>query len=240
MKNKQDKLIRQWAKAGVLFNTNPARKSPDLERLLLDTARQAPSNARLFIMATTWLSKYSALIAKHRLRRLIQEELEEEHRPTMGLMLKMAIDAGANEGLNKALEACSPAKEPKPLFESMRRNLKLCKLAEKRATDTSKYWGRWTQTIDLKLDALRPTAWLVRHNPDFANRAAHKGDLRTTIIETLRRDLDTETGISESRLTRYCSANRGGVRSALDSLELEGLISLKKSGNEKHIQLAQV
>ncbi len=57
-----DNLIRRWASLGAGFDASfgggrldAAPDDIDLERLLLDTARLASSDARLFIMAATWL-----------------------------------------------------------------------------------------------------------------------------------------------------------------------------------------
>lgn len=237
MPNQPNNLIAQWTKAGVLFNTTPSAQSPDLERLLLETARQSPTNARLFIMAVTWLSHYSVLIAKHRLRHLIIHELEAEHQPTMGLMLELALEAGACEGLKKSIAQCNSSQTPGPLFHVMRKNPTLEKLAQTRASEASRRWGRWTQPFELKYDALRPARWIAENNPEYRLRAAHRGDMRSTILETLKRDETDRKVISEAQLSRACSAHRAGVRSALDGLELEGLIERKAVGRSKRISL---
>ena len=46
-----DRTFARWARLGVFLGVAPARRSPELERLLLDTARLAPGRARLFLSA---------------------------------------------------------------------------------------------------------------------------------------------------------------------------------------------
>jgi hypothetical protein len=51
-------------------------------------------------------------------------------------------------------------------------------------------------------------------------RAAHKGDLRCSIVEVIRRDLEAET-VSEMELARRCGATQPAIRAALADLERE-------------------
>ncbi|MBI1374285.1 MAG: hypothetical protein GC159_16335 [Phycisphaera sp.] len=157
-----------------MFNVEPAPHSPDLELLLLDTVRHAPGNARLLIMAVTWLSRYGALIDILRLHRLIREELDTDHRPTMGLMLELAVDAGAPVELREAVAVCEPAVDPAPLFDVYRRTPALREFAEKNASATSRRWSRWAQPFELKTDAIRPASWVMHHNPQFARRVSYR------------------------------------------------------------------
>lgn len=215
-----DNLAARWARLGALFNVAPARgPAPDLERLLLDTARAAPGNPRLYILAVTWLAAYGLYVAAHRLKRLAVEELEPEHQATLGLILDTAVDHGAPKSLRHVVtESLQPAPQPGPLFEVDRGPL--ASSIEADATPVSKRWGQWVQPVEPKPDALRPPQWIVRHNPSFASRAAHKGDLRTSIIETFRRDLRGQP-VSETELARRCAATLLAVRSALDDLQHE-------------------
>jgi hypothetical protein len=46
-----DSVAARWVRLGVLLNVKAADQAPDVERLLLDTARVASANSRLFILA---------------------------------------------------------------------------------------------------------------------------------------------------------------------------------------------
>src|SRR5690606_9599526 len=123
-----DNTIARWARLGVLFGGRPARTSPDLERLLLDTARLAPINARLFYLAITWLSQYGNFVARHRLKRLAETELAYPHQPAFAALLTLAVKHGASKELLIAAEVCQPAEEIGPLFEVHHRSPALVNL----------------------------------------------------------------------------------------------------------------
>src|ERR1051325_10914724 len=89
-----DSVAAGWARLGAMLNVKAAARTPDLERLLLDTARVASANFRLFMLAASWLAEYGDYVAKHRLARLIGDELEREYRPALGLTLEWAKDHG--------------------------------------------------------------------------------------------------------------------------------------------------
>ena len=134
-------------------------------------------------------------------------------------MIDTAVEHGAPKILRQVVSASlTPATTAGPLLDVDRGAL--THLVEHEATSVSKQWGRWVQPVDVKLDALRSPQWVVQHNPGFAQRAAHKGDLRCSILETLRRDLSDEPA-SEASLARWCGATVMAIRAALTDLECE-------------------
>ena len=204
----------------MLFNAPPSRgRGPlDLERLLVDTATACPGNPRLFIGAATWLADYSPLIAAHRLRRLAQQQLAPRDQATLGLLVETAVEHGAQKYLRKiAATGLAAAPEPGPLFDVDRRLLG--DRLQDEATALSKKWGRWCQEIRPKPDTLRPAEWILAQNPAFRRRAVRKGDLRSSILETLERDVDE--AVCELELARLCDATPVAVRSALSELMIE-------------------
>ena len=117
-----DHTIARWTRLGVLFGGRPTRTSPDLEPLLLDTARLAPISARLFYLAVSWLSQYGNFVARHRLKRLIETHLARPNESALAAMLHLAVNHGASKELRIAAEACHPAEELCPLFAVHRRS----------------------------------------------------------------------------------------------------------------------
>lgn len=213
-------LAPQWSRAGVLFNVKPThRRGPlDLEQLLVDTARECPADPRLFIEAVTWLSRYSPLVAAHRLKRIATEQLDAEDQATLGLLIETAVDHGAHKYLRKVVTpGLASAPEPGPLFEVDRNWFR--DGVEQHATGRSRVWGRWCQAIEIKPETLRPVSWILSKNPSFRERAIRKGDLRLSILETLRRDVEEE--VSELELARLCQATPIAIRRALADLLLE-------------------
>lgn len=233
--NKLDNLIAQWARAGAGFNTEPAEGPIDLERLLLDTARQAPASARLLTMAATWLHKYGELIARHRLRRLIDDELEQGARPALGLLLDTAHQGTHPPRFATIIKGLPAAATPAPLFEAERRSQALRDGARKRASDLSQKWGLWTGPIPFKLDALRSPAWVLERNPAFRDRADFRGDLRASILAALT--FDPGSGESELALAAASGGSRAQLRQALDNLELTGRVLRHRQSRRRAIDL---
>lgn len=233
-----DKTIARWARVGVLFGSRPARTTPDLERLLLDTARRAPGNARLFYLAVTWLSRYGNFIARHRLKRLIETDLESVHQPVLGALLALAVKHGASRELLVAADVCSPADAPRPLFDVQRRSPALAKIAQRHACSEGLRWNLWLPDEAPKLDALRLARWIINRNPDYLDRIVRKGDLRCSILLVLRHDTPDSSVDSEVALAEQCSANRIAVRNALDDLDREGYALRQPEPGARSIRIA--
>jgi hypothetical protein len=220
-----DKTVRDWTRLGIYFAAEPASRTPDLERLLLDTAREVPKNPRLFNAVATWLSLYGNFIARHRLARLIHDELEPQHQPVLGLLLESAALLGAPRELAAVGKNCVRASPDRPLHAAYD-NIELRRIAERHASDLSRRWGVLAPDVERRLKTIRPVTFLLQHNPAFRDRIIRKGDLRASIIETLRWDVPEAGAVSESELARLCGATRVAVRNALKSLQLEGAVVL--------------
>lgn len=211
-------LLQQWTSLGAGFNTTPAPGAIDLERLLLRTAEAAPESARLFTMAASWLHTYAETVARHRLIRLIEDELAPRHHAALGLLLDIAQQGHFPQRFKSTTDRIAPADEPHPLFATERKNLALRKRAERRASDLSHNWNLWCEPIELKTDAIRPPSWLFVQHPHLRTQADFRGDLRASILASLRHD--PGSGSSELALARATGGSRSQIRNALDSLEL--------------------
>ncbi len=220
------RVERDWVRLGVLFNCRASRRTPDLEHLLLDTARACPDNARLLPLVVTWLSQYGQFVARHRLKRFVQTELEPEHSSILGLIVEEAIAAGGTRELLTVSEACEPRRPAGPLSQAQRAEVSLAEVAKRQASEASARWGVWTPPVVPKPDAIRPVSWLLEHNPELRERIVRKGDLRVSIIETLRRDVPGGTVPSEVALAKLSGATRAAVRKALSALQLEGAVTV--------------
>ncbi len=235
---KRPTLEAQWAQLGVLLAAAPAHREVDIERVLLHTARAVSTHARLFGLAITWLVEYSGFVAKHRLRRLVIDELEPAFQPALGLILEEAIERGAQPDLRLAIDVCRPAQLPRPLFVTSQDHPALRTLAEQAASVASKRWGVWAPAADLKKDAIRPASWLLEQNPSLRGRIIRRGDLRCSILETLRHDTQGEVE-SESALARLNAATRVAIRKSLRALVLEGEIRyIDREGRGRGVAIA--
>ncbi|MGA3067619.1 MAG: hypothetical protein ABSF29_12320 [Tepidisphaeraceae bacterium] len=237
--NIEESIENQWARLGAMFNVSASRREVDVERLLLETARRAAVDSRLFILAVTWLAKYGDYVAKHRLAHLILHELEEEHQATMGLMLDLARENGANNArrFNQAIQNCKFAVDERPLFDIDRRNAFFIRAAEKNASALSRKWGRWVEDFELKDDAIRTAAWIVEHNPSMRWRGDFKGGLRASILAEL--DAHPKSGRSESELARTCGATRTAIINAAKQLERSGKVRRQRHGKRREVHKAE-
>jgi hypothetical protein len=233
-----DITIARWARVGVLFGSRPAGRPPDLERLLLDTARLAPGNARLFYLAVAWLSRYGNFVARHRLKRLVETQLDVEHQPVLAALLALAVKHGASREWLIGAKACKPTAVPGPVFDVHRRRPALAKIAQRQACSQGLRWNLWLPDESPKLDALRPARWIIARNPDYLDRIIRKGDLRCSILLVLRHDARGGGLESEVALAEACSANRMAIRSALDDLEREGYTLRHPQRGVRNIRIA--
>lgn len=225
MTTRSSQAIRDWTRLGIYFAAAPSPGTPDLERLLLATARELSDNPRLFNTVATWLSVYGVAVARHRLARLIKGELDPEHQPALALLLESAVELDARRELGAVPRACARADPSRPLH-AVYDQLDLRSLAERHASDLSRRWGVLAPGVERRLETIRPVTFLLQHNPAFRDRIIRKGDLRASIIETLRWDVPEAGAVSESELARLCGATRVAVRNALKSLQLEGAVVL--------------
>jgi len=161
-----DQLICRWTSIGVGFNA-PMGGSFDLERLILDTARNAHSMTRLFIMSATWIHTYGDMIDKHRLNQLICDELEPEYHPVIGLLLDIAQQGAHPLEFETIIKTLKPAKHPRVLFDSSRKNTNLHDLTKRKASSISQKWNLWCQPFEFKDDAIRPASWMMRRHPEL-------------------------------------------------------------------------
>ncbi len=234
------RLIHQWASLGAGFNTAPSSGAIDLERLLLRTAEASPESARLFTMAASWLNRYAETVARHRLIRLIEDDLDPRHHATLGLLLDIAQQRHFPPRFKCITDRLNPTDEPHPLFAVERKTLVLRKRAERRASDLSRRWNLWCEPIELKSEAIRPPSWLFARHPELRTQADFRGDLRASILASLHHD--PGSGQSELALARAAGGSRSQIRNALENLELTGRVrrmaSARVSGTKIHLEIA--
>ena len=229
---KHNSIESRWAALGVLFNCAPARSAPDIERLLIESASELPKNPRLFSLIATWLAIYGHCVARHRLARLITDECAREDRAALGLLIEEGVRLGGPRDLRIAVERCEPDVSPRPLFNVQSERRSLWSIAESAASDVSRKWGVWAPEAELREDAIRPVAWLLKRVPACRERLVRKGDLRCSIVEALRLDFE---GVASSvaALARACGATRVGLERALDALVREGAVTVRAAPGSK-------
>jgi hypothetical protein len=213
-----DKIISRWVRLGAAFGATPARKTPDIEQLLVGTAWVMPQFARLHSMMISWLVRYDRLVCRHRLAALARRIESPQQSAALGLTLTLCRNHAESDHFNQAIKACKPLDPPMPLFDIDRQNEKFIALAKKLSCPEGHRWGLWTPQERLYDDAIRPHSWIMTKNPSLHKRAIFSGKLPASILVTL--ESDPSSGQSESALARACGATRNAIRDALDHLEL--------------------
>jgi hypothetical protein len=214
---KAKSVLMRWRKLGVAFNVASADSTPDIERLLVDTAVVLPENARLFSAVISWLCRNYRLVCRHRLSGFAEQISDSAASAVLGLVLDIVKSRIATDHFNIIIKKCRPLKKPIPLFVVDRSSESLAAMAQAAADEVCVKWGLWCQAVQLKDDVIRPLDWILAENPALRNRAIFNGNLRASILQTLV--YDRQAGNSESALARCCGVTRKAVREALDHLE---------------------
>ena len=219
---KAESVLMRWARLGAAFNIAPSDSTPDIERLLIDTAEALPDNARLFVVVVSWLCRNYRLVCKHRLAAFAGQTGDRLVLASLGLMLDIVKTRLGIDHFNIVIKKCKPLKKPMPLFAIDRKSKSLTAIAKSVACPEGVKWGLWCQDVQLKDEAVRPLEWIMGQNQQLNNRAVFNGNLRASILETLT--FDRHACESESALARCCGVTRKAVREALDHLEFCQLV----------------
>ena len=221
----------RWARLGLRIAHAPAAATPDIERLFIDTCGLLPHKPHMLPGLVTWIALYGNFIARHRLRRLVQACVSPEAKAAAGLIAELAIAVGGPQDLAMTIESCLPIKPGKPLAVAHRSDQAMMKMSEAYAADLSVKWGLWTAECEADPRYVMPVQWILTRNPGMRERVVRKGDLRSTILETLRHDTG---GVADSELAlaRLSGATRAAVHSAVYSLVQEGAVEV--APHERH------
>jgi hypothetical protein len=223
----------RWSNLGIWFVAEPVDEDPDVERLLIDTARHLGSNPRLVDPVVTWLATNAALVAKHRLRALARHQLAPLAQARLALLLDAAIEVGGATEYRSCIAGSSPVAPPRPLFDSDASNPLYTEFARESSGTIPARWGLWASQPQLKPNVIRPIGWLLKRHPVLRDRLIRKGDLRASILEALRFDAKG-LAPSESELARLTGATRAGVRKALQALVREGEVRVDCGSGPPH------
>lgn len=212
-----------WARLGVQLACAPTPDTPDIERLILDSAAAIPANPRLFDLIVTWLVEFHALVAWNRLRRLVASHAHAQDRAVIGLVLDSARAIGPIGRVTQVTTLCDPLPTPIPLYEVDRASPRFARLAEAGASPLARRWGLLAPESRLRPEAIRPTRWVHDTNPALRDRAVRGGDLRASILVCLRIDTPDHAA-TKADLARLCAATDAATLKAVARLEHEGAV----------------
>ncbi len=125
MEAKLDAVVAIWREVGVLYGGPMPDASTvpplDLERLLLHTTRLMTHMPRLFNTSASWLCAFGVLVAKHRFRRLVSDELDHALRPALGALLDTAQESQHPREFASVVSQLSKATHAESIFEVIRK-----------------------------------------------------------------------------------------------------------------------
>jgi hypothetical protein len=236
-----DSIVADWRDVGVLYGgadpPGTTVRPVDLERALLETTRLMTHMPRLFNTTATWLHAFGDLVAKHRFRRLVTDNLAAELQPALGALLDTAQEAQNPKEFGSIVAQLSPAEAPASLFAVIRGNEVFTTHAKQRTGEIGRRWRVYLIDEPLRPKVLRPASWIMKRHPDFVLRADFKGDLRASILASLA--FDEGAGDSELALARASGGSRAQVRKALDNLEMTGRVRRHRAKSGTRIELVR-
>jgi hypothetical protein len=239
LESELDAIVDQWRDIGVLYGGDEPSLLPttpvDLEQTLLDTVRLMVHMPRLFNTTATWLHAFGDLIAKHRLRRLVEHALDPSLHPALGALLDTAQQGQTPREFTSITSRLSPADQPRSIFAIMEQNLAFAVHAEQRTGAIGRRWRVHLIDEPLRPKVLRPARWIMERHPDFVFRADVKGDLRASVMAALT--FDDGAGSSELALAEAAGGSRAQIRKALDQLEMTGRVSRQRSKAGSRIEV---
>ena len=234
-----DRIVDHWRDAGVLYEgSDPSgrrARSLDVERLIIDTVRMMAYMPRLFNTSATWLNAYGDLVAKHRLKRLVTDDLDASLQPALGALLDTAQESQIPREFASVVATLRPADVPQSLFAVVRGNEVFTTHAKQRTGEVGRRWRVYLIDEPLRPKVLRPAAWIMKRHPDFVLRADFKGDLRASVMASLAFDEGADE--SELALARAAGGSRAQIRKALDNLEMTGRVRRHRSKAGSRIEL---
>ncbi len=183
-------IAAQWARLGAYFGTAPVRRPVDLEGLIVETARAAPDDERLFVVAASWLAVHHGFVNGRRLAALASTLLhpgatraDREASAVLGALLAWAADmAGGAEGLTAAAARCRPLAKARALFRVTALLPSVADRTRRNALPRFAEWGLWHMDDTPKPAAVRPVEWLLLHAPELRLRAVSGPTLEADIL----------------------------------------------------------
>ncbi len=222
-------LDAQWTRIGGGFTVSPSLQRVDVEQLILASATAAPSDARLFWVMASWIARHFKLINMRRMGRVLDEVDDAFTSAVVGAAIDVAL---LMEGNLKPLVTlrghCRALETPRVLFDVVRENRFLAKLAEDECHPVFAAWGLWQRDVTDKRDAIRPVSWVLRHCPEFRLRSLLGADLEAAIMDSV-----SLAPATISDLARRTGATRAAVHEAVENLAARGLMKKPTEGYRK-------
>ena len=231
-------VLSKWRKLGTSFNVEPCKETPNIENLIILSARYIPEFSRLLPMLEAWLSKYEVLVCRHHLARMVSQLQDQKSSAILGYLFSRLRAKTESKHFNIVIKQCKPLFQPEPLFHVDQKNDKTKAFAERFSEPEAIEWGLWASHERPYESAIMDSTWLMKENPTLHYRALFSGKLQATIISVLLESEDH--GQSETRLSKACNVTRVALRDALEHLDLCGYIQRLPEKKRSVIKLINI
>ncbi|HTA75363.1 MAG TPA: helix-turn-helix domain-containing protein [Gemmatimonadaceae bacterium] len=236
-------IAADWARIGLWLSVEAASEPVDVEALIVRTARMAREDERLFVGAASWLAVHHGWVNSRRLIALMTDlaRIDRVGSAVAGALLTLAsrgasgLETGRASELDGAIEACRPLARPRPLFTVMERFPVLRSDLRTAATPMYRRWGLWHDDESLKLTAIRPAAWLLRHVPELRVRAVVGPSLESDLIT-----LALSGPLTARDVARITGVSYAAAHGAADRLVARGLLRRQRAGARQMLRLTGV
>jgi hypothetical protein len=216
-------IVADWSRLGITWNVPPARRTPDVELLVINSLDVVPANPRMLVLMASWLAIYWRCVGRDRLLSLARKTTPRRQ-ATLGLLLETVNGWEPVFGL--MIRQLQPLETGEPLLDHDRGQASLTRLAELEASAISKRWGVWCQPIERRDNAIRPPSWVFRVNPSLRLCSLFKGSLKASLLSAIAAK-PGEFGITS--LATQCGVTRKAVYEAVDDLIFSELVSKDKN-----------
>jgi hypothetical protein len=221
-------LDARWRRLGALFSIEAATEPVDVEGLLVATWSRVRDDARLFVMALSWLALHGDLVDPRELGRRLRG-LTPEDQAVAGCMLELASRAaGTHVRWARMLRRCRPLPTRQPLLRRMERFPGVVAALATQGHPVARRWG-WLvspEEVAVKEDAVAPRAWLVEHVPELRLRDVLGAGLDARILLAVADKPRSIWALSKDLGATYAGAHR-----AVEQLERRGLVAAPFEGD---------
>jgi len=131
----------QWVRLGFGLNSGTSDFTPDVESLIVSSARCFRENSRLTELVVSWLARNGDYVAKHRLKGRISQLTDVVEKATLGLVIESAIELGASPDFACTVVSCELLAVPQAISLTDEHTPYFRVLAEETARDLSRKWA---------------------------------------------------------------------------------------------------
>ncbi len=224
------RLRSAWNRLGFSYGGSSASSPPFLEEVLVESLEEVREDPRLFLGAATWLHSYGVLVDGHQLSRRLKEVGSKDS----SALLAALIVASSSPHLKGLLASCKALSKEEILFTAMNKKKFLRERVAAEAIPEIRKWGFLVDDLTLKPDALRPSSWVLRNNPDLKVRALLGANLRSAVWNWVR---SRKEPLSISEVSRGIDRPYPSIHAAVGTLLAAGMLRRETKGRATMVSI---